>query len=361
MDINNKIYIAGAHSRGTTMGYYIKYLEPSTEIVAYVYDNDESNPKNVGGVPVLKINSDTNLDVEATVYVAMRSINHPHITETLTQCGMKHIVPVDVKLDLDIRNRFLKKYYEAVGRLYLKIDNLDVSMSCNQSNSCKIYVATSAFDKPLREEYELAEYEELIQVGAELTDARIAAVTDNIGDNISSRNKQFCELTGLYWIWKNAKEAIVGLEHYRRHFILEDDWLDKFISNDIDVILPTPLYVGPSLAENYRSRHVASDLDYMLQVMKEIHSDDYETSKSFFEETAIYSPCNMLVIKKSVLDDFCEWLFPILFAVADYIGEHEDVYQDRYPGFMSERLLSYYFEHNRDKYKIVYCDKDFRQ
>ena len=127
--------------------------------------------------------------------------------------------------------------------------------------------------------------------------------------------------------------------------------LDKFVSNDIDVILPTPLYVGPSLAENYRNRHIASDYDYMLQVIKEIHPDDYEPAKVFWEETAIYSPCNMFIMKRNILNEFCEWLFPILFAVVKHIGAHEDAYQNRYPGFMSERLLSYYFEHNKDKYK----------
>lgn len=355
------IYLAGAHSRAATMGYYLQYLEPSTKILAYIYDNEEPNPKEINGVPVLKITPETKLETDATVYIATRGVNHAHLTETLTKCGMKNIIPVDVNIDLKIRNRFLKKYYEAAGREFLKLEECDFAEG-QDKRTAKVYVASSASDKPLQMTYQIASYEKIIQVGASLTDKRLDTdCTDNEGENISDRNTQFCELTGLYWIWKHATDDIVGLGHYRRHFILPDKWGERFIGNGIDVVLPTPLYVSPSLAENYRYRHIESDWTFMMNTLGEIHSDDYEMAKDFFEKNATYSPCNMFIMKKNILDDFCEWLFPVLFACADHIGEREDPYQNRYPGFLSERLMSYYFDSKREKYKIVYCDKDFRQ
>ena len=36
------------------------------------------------------------------------------------------------------------------------------------------------------------------------------------GDNIDNRNPYYCELTGLYYLWKHCDDEIVGLEHYRR-------------------------------------------------------------------------------------------------------------------------------------------------
>ena len=69
------IYIAGAHSRAITTGYYLKYLDPSIDIIAYLYDNDEDNPVEVDGVPVLKITTESKLDVEALVYLGMRGVN----------------------------------------------------------------------------------------------------------------------------------------------------------------------------------------------------------------------------------------------------------------------------------------------
>ena len=52
-------------------------------------------------------------------------------------------------------------------------------------------------------------------------------------------------------------------------------------------------------------------------------------------------------------------MFPILFAVAEKGGILEDNYQNRYPGFISERLITYFFDKRRDKYKVVYADKNF--
>jgi len=355
----NKIYIAGAHSRAATMGYYLSYLDETIEIVAYLYDNDEINPQQINGIQVLKIDNNSCLNKEYPVYLATRGINHSHLRETLTHCGMKTIIPVDVELDKLIRNKYLKKYCNSIGCEFVKIDDLFADKE-SLSQSRRVYVASSIFDGILKEPYAYAEYENVLQVGTELANGRLEAdYYDNTGDNISIKNRQFCELTGLYWIWKNAKEDIVGLVHYRRHFILPQDWQERMCSNNIDVILPVPLYVNPSLEDNYRFRHVESNWDNMLKYLSANSVDDYYRASSFFKESSLYSPCNMFIMKREVLDDLCSWMFPILFYVAECGGVLEDKYQNRYPGFISERLITYFFEKNREKYNVVYADKNF--
>ncbi len=59
-----------------------------------------------------------------------------------------------------------------------------------------------------------------IHVGAEGKES-IGFNGDNPGKNISSKNPFFCELTGLYWAWKNLKSDYIGLVHYRRHLTIQ--------------------------------------------------------------------------------------------------------------------------------------------
>lgn len=230
-----------------------------------------------------------------------------------------------------------------------------------ENKTARIYVASSIYDKPLkRESYSLRKDEAVLQVGAALTNQRIysGVMTDDTGENISEKNQQYCELTGLYWIWKNAREDYVGMVQYRRHFLLPENWLERMIENDIDVILPVPLYVAPCLSENYRERHIASDWDFLMEYMRKNLPAEYESATKFFDGS-LYSPCNMLIAKRLVLDELCSWMFPILDAVAARIGRREDKYQNRYPGFMSERLMTYFFEGRKHQYNVVYANKNF--
>lgn len=322
----------------------------------YLYDNEEPNPKQIEKIPVFELSCDAQFYTDYPVYIGTRGIYHPQITEHLKNAGFEKIHPVTVELDQYLRNAYLKRYFAEIGRSFLKIENLDDRID----RSVSVYVVRSVFDKPLQQPYKLAPYEREIQAGAALTRKRLSdkVVTDDTGKHISARNGQFCELTALYWIWKNAKEDIVGMVHYRRHFILPEDWIERMRQNEVDVILPVPLYVAPSVADNYRERHNASDWEYMMQYLKKNHGLEYSQAEEFFEKN-LYSPCNMFIMRKEVLNELCEWLFPVLFQTAGYGGEKADPYQNRYPGFLAERLISFYFEKYRNRFKVVFADKNF--
>ena len=87
---------------------------------------------------------------------------------------------------------------------------------------------------------------------------------DNTGDNIADKNSNYCELTAVYWIWKNISTDFVGLFHYRRFLNFKSD-VTKFhyfsssfakkygitekniekILQTCDVILPKKAYLDP--------------------------------------------------------------------------------------------------------------------
>ena len=373
--MKNKIYIFGAHSRAQTLAAYLCFLDEDIHIEAYFYDNDEKNPENIGEIPVFKVNGTMdinalNLSLDYPVYIGTRGIFHKKITEMLTEIGFKVIYPVTVEMDLMLRNQYLEKYYSSIGREFIKLDKLqEFPVSAFKDSeminkiSASVYTVKSPFDRPLQQEYSLASYEKEIYAGAVFAEKFFHllpedSLRDDAGDNISAKNKQFCELTALYWIWKHAGEDILGLVHYRRHFLFPKNWKERMLNNQVDVILPVPLYVAPTVEENFKSRHDPSDWEFMMQYLKDNFPEDYQAACRFFKGN-LYAPCNMFVMKREVLDALCGWLFPILFKVAEYGGEKDNSYLNRYPGFISERLISLYFEINREKFKLVYADKNF--
>lgn len=362
---NMNIYIFGAHSRARTLKEYLTHINPEIKIKAFLYDNDEENPSCIDDIPVFDISDDTSplnrqLNTEYPVYLGIRGINHVAVTKHLKELGFKKIIPVTVDLDTDLRNRYLKLVFEEKGIPFRKLSDYYGNAGKDEHlNNIGIYVASSAYDAVIEKKHTYLPFEKVIQVGCELTDKRIdASAFDNDNENISGKNTQFCELTALYWIWRNAKESIVGLEHYRRFFVIPDNLETVMEQNKIDVILPVPLYVAPNLQENYLSRHTNKPWNDMLKVLSSLYSDDTLSSQEYFRQ-GLYSPCNMIIARKDIFDKFCNWLFPILFEIVELNGSLEDRYQNRYPGFLSERLMSYYFDKHKNEYNIVYADKTF--
>ena len=360
LERNQSIYIFGAHSRAQTLAVYLRTLYPGMNVRGFLVDNDEANPSEVEGAPVVRLTDevcppqenggDMRLDTSCPVYLGVQGRHHGAATAKLQAMGFADIRPVTPGLDMELRNRYLRQRFSSEGRSFEKIGD---------RKAC-IYVAKSIHDRPLKAPYEPMAWERDIQVGAALADGRLyrGAVTDDTGENISARNRQYCELTALYWIWRNAREEIAGLSHYRRHFLLPEDWVERMEERGIDVILPTPLYVAPTLAENFRRRHDPDIWDCMMETLERRDVRLFHEAERFFQGN-LYSPCNMLVARRPALNELCGWMFPVLDAVVEIQGQKADMYQNRYPGFLSERLMTFFFERNRDRYKVVYADKNF--
>lgn len=187
-----------------------------------------------------------------------------------------------------------------------------------------------------------------IQVGKALSNECIAEIDDNTGDNISEKNGTYCELTALYWMWKNDDADNIGLYHYRRRF---DICRDKIVSvlENYDIILPRKKAFKMSIEQQYIKEHRKEDWDVLLNVLMEYSPEYYESIKEVFSSNKIYR-FNMFISKKELFHKYCEWVFPIIKKIEEKIKCIErDAYQKRYIGFMAERLFTLYVFHNNFK------------
>ena len=75
----------------------------------------------------------------------------------------------------------------------------------------KTYVASH-----IQTEQPAVSYFAPVQTGSAQKEAWPGFLRDDVGDHISHLNRNFGELTGLYWVWKNTTEDKVGWCHYRR-------------------------------------------------------------------------------------------------------------------------------------------------
>ena len=374
-----EIYIAGASSRARTTKEYLEKLNLGSHARAFLVSPEmDDNPDFAEGIPVLKISDDSKLDTSLKVYIGTRGVNHQKLTDELISIGFSrdNIIPVTPDLDIELRNEYVRKAFKDQGKDFIKIDSFLVEIVTEMTNTAKskLFIAKTVFDGPFSKDVPLKKYEYILQAGTELSDIKLtdASYFDNecggdaagrvaAGDpcSISDKNRQFCELTAMYWIWKNSDADVVGLEHWRRRFLLPENWAEVMMSEGIDVILPVPLCVMPSLEDNFTDRHLPEIWDATMESIKSIHPEDALPAAKYFKENNLYSPCNMLIARKEVFDDYSAWLFPVLFDLNERIGIVDDKYQNRYPGFVSERLLNYYFDIRRSDLKIAYSDKSF--
>jgi hypothetical protein len=184
---------------------------------------------------------------------------------------------------------------------------------------------------------------------------------DSSGENISNLNSHFCELTALYWIWKNYSslpDSVVGLGHYRR--LLVDDsifsiFLKRPVSIDVakivlekhDLILPRRVPIFSGIYKHYEESHEIEDLYLMAEVLESVHAVSAQLVIAHLKDQRWAYLFNMFMCKKKLLDRYCAWIFPVLFEIhkrLDYSTRTK--YQARVVGFLAERLFNIWLWQN---------------
>lgn len=218
-----------------------------------------------------------------------------------------------------------------------------------------------------------------IQVGSSIAGIDLGIQKDSVGDNISDKNPNYCELTALYWAWKNLKDVdYVGFCHYRRYFnfharfskktlklefdpnlVEEQIAVDSRFIEKYDIVLPSQSKSMTSMRVNYCYAHIKEDFDILEEVIKEKYPSYYSTFLKVADKQRHFSFFNMFIAKDEIFCEYCEWLFGILFEVEKRIKYSPYPYQQRVFGFMGERLLNVFISHKR--YKVGFRPVVFYQ
>ena len=201
---------------------------------------------------------------------------------------------------------------------------------------------------------------------------------DNTGDNISERRLSFCELTVLYWAWKNSKADYIGLAHYRRFLSFTDEriatipghglklgYLDNMakvnhnkaglldvekMRNEIiqyDFICSESynIYKDAGVPHSIKNiqefwlklcpEYISKDnFDVLLRCIKKLFPEMYSNAVEYMKGTE-FMGFNCCVGKRAVIDDLCSFLFGVLFEA------EKQVYTDQYFSEQNNRLLGY--------------------
>lgn len=214
------------------------------------------------------------------------------------------------RLSADVKNgnilqRHFQKYdfYKIMAGVKMKTDN---------NQKIKIIVAS-------HKKYRMPEEDMYVpvQVGANGR-KDIGMLRDDSGDNISEKNPNYCELTGLYWAWKNETYDVLGMVHYRRFFVekkKKNKWgaiatrkqIQKRL-NKSDIILPKKRnYFIETNYSQYCHAHNAIDLDTTRVIIEEKYPEYLPEFDRQMKKTKGHK-FNMFIMKRYAVDEYCEWL-----------------------------------------------------
>jgi len=199
-----------------------------------------------------------------------------------------------------------------------------------------------------------------------------ALLRDDEGDNISQKNPYYCELTGLYYGWKNIEADAIGLVHYRRYFSMKSrsyrkkhGAFDSVLSHDEAVALLTRADVVVPKKRHYYIEslysHYAHTLDGShLDLAKEIIASDYPEYMQALVKVYARSwgyMFNMAIMPKTILEDYCNWLFAVLEKLETRINVEElDSFSARLFGRVSEILFNVWLEKRMEEgLSVVEC------
>ena len=219
--------------------------------------------------------------------------------------------------------------------------------------------------------YEMPSDKELylpIHVGAQGKES-IGFCGDNTGNHISELNSCYCELTGLYWAWKNLNYDYLGLVHYRRYLttqsrkfheginidevVLSKKEIEKLLENNSVIVPKKRNYYIETLYSHYAHTFDGKHLDIARQIISEKTPEYLSAFDKVMKQRSGYM-FNMFIMSKEYVNEYCEWLFKILDCMYEQIDISDyTAFEARLFGRVSELLFNVWLEYKNIQPKEV--------
>lgn len=213
---------------------------------------------------------------------------------------------------------------------------------------------------------------EPIQCGSALNPKIENVLYDDLGENISLQNREYCELTAHHFAWKNIAADYYGFCHYRRFLCLKEEKRpyyaketlsenDKkvFFENEerwcglvesYEIIAPRSENMGITAREHYCTSkyHYAEDLDLFIEILSKKYPEFALFSEKYLSQNSQYF-CNIFIMDKAHFFEYCRVLFDVLKEFDSRKKMHGDFQSDRTDGYLGEIFTGIYFTYCREK------------
>ena len=212
---------------------------------------------------------------------------------------------------------------------------------------------------------------EPIQCGSALNPKIDNVLHDDLGENISLKNREYCELTAHYFAWKNIAADYYGFCHYRRFLCLKQvkrpyyakgklSENDKkiFFENEqcwrklverYEIIAPQSENMGVTAREHYCTSkyHYSEDMDLFVEVLNKKYPQFECIAEQYLSQNNQYF-CNMFVMDKAHFFGYCEVLFDVLSEFDIRKKLHGEFQSDRTDGYLGEIFTGIYIAYCRE-------------
>lgn len=174
------------------------------------------------------------------------------------------------------------------------------------------------------------------------------------GDNIDFLNPWYCELTGLYYLWKHVDDDIVGLEHYRRYFVNDKGNLlseneIREILKDNDVICKKWIFKEHGEVNGLSFLRKSHRFSYYNKFLSFLPKNESNFIRHELNTLPYFAQCNMSICKKEIIDKYMTWFI----EHAIKFNSEELLNSPRIIGYISEFIFGAWLKMNGYKIKFV--------